>query len=105
MLSVLPPPIAVEAVRRVVLTETPTIGLRGYPVDRTVLERQEHTVDVEGRPVRVKTARLDGEVVNAMPEWDDVVAAAATLGRPIKQVLRAAHTAVEQQPSARDHQL
>ena len=87
------------------LTETSTIGLRCYPVDRTVLERQEHTVDVEGRPVRVKTARMDGKAVNAMPEWDDVVAAAAALGRPVKQVLLAAHTAAQQQPPASDHRL
>ena len=34
---------------------------------------------------------LDGEVVNAMPEWEDVAAAAAALGRPAKLVLRDAH--------------
>jgi uncharacterized protein (TIGR00299 family) protein len=93
VLSVLAPPAAVDAVRRVVLTETTTIGLRAHAVERTVLDREERTVDVDGQPVRVKTARLDGEVVNAMPEWDDVVAAARALGRPVKQVLRDAHTA------------
>jgi uncharacterized protein (TIGR00299 family) protein len=96
VLSVLAPPPAVDAVRRVVLTETTTIGLRSHAVDRTVLDREEHTVDVDGQPVRVKTARLDGEVVNAMPEWDDVLAAAAATGRPVKQVLRAAHAAAAQ---------
>ena len=40
-----------------------------------------------GRPVRVKTGLLDGAVVNAQPEWDDVAAAAAALGRPAKDVL------------------
>jgi uncharacterized protein (DUF111 family) len=30
-------------------------------------------------------------VVNAMPEWEDVAAAAAALGRPAKSVLAAAH--------------
>jgi uncharacterized protein (TIGR00299 family) protein len=75
VLSVLAPPGAVDAVRRVVLTETTTIGLREHGVARTVLARAERTVDVDGQPVRVKTARWGGDVVNAMPEWDDVVAA------------------------------
>jgi pyridinium-3,5-bisthiocarboxylic acid mononucleotide nickel chelatase len=95
VLSVLAPPAAAAAVRRVVLTETTTIGVRAHLVGRTVLDRDERTVEVDGQPVRVKTARLDGSVVNTMPEWDDVVAAAAALDRPLKAVLRAAHTAAE----------
>jgi uncharacterized protein (DUF111 family) len=35
----------------------------------------------------VKVARLGGEIVNALPEYDDVVAAASLLGRPVKAVL------------------
>jgi len=93
VLSVLAPPQALAAVRRVVLTETTTVGLREHGTVRTVLERQERTVDIAGQPVRVKTARLDGAVVNAMPEWDDVVAAARALGRPVKDVLQDAHAA------------
>jgi uncharacterized protein (DUF111 family) len=96
VLSVLAPPGAVDAVRRVVLTETTTIGLREHGVTRTVLDRDERTVDVDGQPVRVKTARWGGDVVNAMPEWDDVVAAAAALRRPVKDVLQAAHTAARE---------
>jgi pyridinium-3,5-bisthiocarboxylic acid mononucleotide nickel chelatase len=92
---VLAPPAAAAAVRRAVLTETTTIGVRAHLVGRTVLDRDERTVEVDGQPVRVKTARLDGSVVNTMPEWDDVVAAAAALDRPLKAVLRAAHTAAE----------
>jgi uncharacterized protein (DUF111 family) len=62
-------------------------------VDRAVLDRAERTVHVDGQPVRVKLGLLDGEVVNAMPEWEDVAAAAAALGRPAKLVLAAAHAA------------
>ena len=57
------------------------------------LDRAERTVEVDGRPIRVKLGLLDDEVVNAMPEWEDVAAAAASLGRPAKQVLRDAHAA------------
>ncbi len=81
------------AVREVVFRETSTLGLRTTTVGKHALERAERTVDVDGRAVRVKLGLLDGEVVNAMPEWADVAAAAAALGRPAKQVLRDAHAA------------
>lgn len=93
VLSALCPDAVVDAVRRVMLTETTTIGLRVSRVQRTVLDRDECTVEVDGRPVRVKTARLGEDVVNVMPEWDDVVAAAKALGRPVKAVLLEAHAA------------
>ena len=81
------------AVREVVFRETSTLGLRETSVGKHALDRAERTVDVDGRRVRVKLGLLDGEVVNAMPEWDDVAAAAVALGRPAKQVLRDAHAA------------
>ena len=87
VLSVLCAPGVVDLVRRTVLTQTSSIGLRTYPVDRTVLHRHEDVVDVSGQPVRVKRALLDGRVVNASPEWDDVAAAALALGLPAKLVL------------------
>lgn len=90
-LSVLCAPAVTPAVRRVVFRETSTLGMREQNLGKHALERQEATVEVGGRPVRVKLGRLDGEVVNVMPEWDDVAAAADALGRPAKQVLLDAH--------------
>ncbi|MCY7364348.1 MAG: nickel pincer cofactor biosynthesis protein LarC, partial [Frankiaceae bacterium] len=92
-LSVLCGPAEVAAVREVVFRETSTLGLREQVVGKTALARAERTVEVDGRWVRVKLGLLGGEVVNAMPEWEDVAAAAAALGRPAKQVLRDAHAA------------
>jgi uncharacterized protein (TIGR00299 family) protein len=89
-LSVLLPGEHAAAIRRVVFTETSAIGLREHAVSKTALERAVLTVEVGGVPVRVKVASLDGEVVNAQPEYDDVAAAAARLARPIKTVLAAA---------------
>ena len=44
-------------------------------------------VEVDGQPIDVKLARHVGVLVNAMPEYDDVVRAAAALGRPVSDVL------------------
>jgi uncharacterized protein (TIGR00299 family) protein len=90
-LSVLCDDAAVERLRELVFRETSTLGVREQRVAKTALQRLERAVDVDGQRIRVKLGLLRGEVVNVMPEWDDVAAAAAVLGRPAKQVLRAAH--------------
>lgn len=41
-------------------------------------------------PCGIKLARLGGVVVNAVPAYDDVAAAATALGRPVKTVLAVA---------------
>ena len=92
-LSVLCPATGAPALREVVFRETSTLGLRETVVGKVALERRVVTVDVGGRQVRVKLGLLSGEVVNAMPEWEDVAGAAAALGRPAKVVLRDAHAA------------
>ena len=81
------------AAHRILFTETSTIGLRQAPVERRALARQFHVVDVDGHEIRVKTALLDGLVVNAQPEYEDVASAAEQLCRPVKVVLAAANAA------------
>jgi uncharacterized protein (TIGR00299 family) protein len=86
----------VAPVSEVVFRETSTLGLREFDVGRRTLQRAERTVEVDGQRIRVKLGLLHGDVVNAMPEWEDVAAAAAALGRPAKQVLRDAQAAAQQ---------
>lgn len=78
---------AIDVVRRVLFVESSTIGVRTTQVHKSALDREWIDVDVEGQRVRVKVARLDGEVVSVNPEWDDVRAAATALGRAAKDVL------------------
>jgi uncharacterized protein (DUF111 family) len=99
-LSALAPADRLEEIRRVIFTESSTIGLREHSVGKRALAREVRTVQVEGVDVRVKVALLDGEVVNASPEFDDVAAAAAQLGRPVKAVLAAAVAAANDPDAA-----
>ena len=94
-LSVLCSGAVVADVQRIVFTETSTIGVRTHHVGKRALPRTESTVDVDGQPIRVKVAGLDGEVVNTNPEYDDVVAAAQALQRPVKAVLAQAVAAAQ----------
>jgi pyridinium-3,5-bisthiocarboxylic acid mononucleotide nickel chelatase len=98
-LSVLTDPQHADAVRRVVFTESSTIGMRENRVVKRALVREMRTVTVDGVDIAVKVALLDGEVTNVAPEYDDVAAAAARLGRPVKAVLAAAVAAAHALPT------
>jgi uncharacterized protein (TIGR00299 family) protein len=95
-LSALVPENAVERVRAVMFRETSSIGVRTTVVGKHALDRSWTPVDVDGATIRVKVAMLDGAVVNASPEWDDVAAAAAALGQPVKSVLAKAIAAARE---------
>lgn len=92
-LSALVPAELLPQVRREVFRQTSTIGVREIAYGKTALEREMHAVTVGGRQVRVKLARLEGEVLNVQPEYDDVAAASAATGRPVKDVLAEAGAA------------
>ncbi|MCW2601348.1 MAG: uncharacterized protein JWM02_3177 [Frankiales bacterium] len=96
-LSVLCEQARAPVLRAVVFRETSTLGLRECSVDRHTLARTESTVEVAGHTIRVKTALLDGVVVNRNPEWEDVLAAATALGRPARDVLAEAVSLVRPQ--------
>ena len=86
-LSALVPLGAAAAVRSVVFTQTPALGLREQVVRKHALGRQWVSVDVHGQPVRIKQGTFEGRVVSAQPEYEDVLAAADATGRPVKSVL------------------
>ncbi|MEN3307678.1 MAG: pyridinium-3,5-bisthiocarboxylic acid mononucleotide nickel chelatase [Micromonosporaceae bacterium] len=94
-LHVLCPLQTVGAVRAAVFAHTTTIGLRETALRKHPLDRQMSTVDVDGQPVAVKLAVLDGRLVNASVEFDDVLRAAQALGRPAKAVLAQANAAAQ----------
>ena len=99
-LSVLVATDRADGVRREVYRQTSTIGLREQRVGKHELDRSMATVELDGHTIGVKVARLDGEVVNVQPEFEDVAAAARALGRPVKTVMAEAIAAAR---GAGDH--
>jgi len=87
-----------ERVVRRLLTESPTLGVRAWPVQRTVLDRTHVEVETPFGPVRVKVGSLDGETLNAAPEYEDVRARAEAAGVPFKQVWAEALAAYARRP-------
>ncbi|MGZ5401477.1 MAG: nickel pincer cofactor biosynthesis protein LarC2, partial [Nocardioides sp.] len=86
-LSVLVAADRATVVRATIFRHTSTIGVREIPLGKHALDREVTSVEVGGATIAVKLARHDGLLVNAMPEYDDVVRAAAALDRPVSDVL------------------
>jgi len=81
------------AIRRLILDRTPALGVRQCVVERELLDRTWVDVEVLGAKVRIKVGHRDGVVVHATPEFDDVAALAAAVGRPVRDVLEHAAAA------------
>ncbi|MBE6469801.1 MAG: LarC family nickel insertion protein [Coriobacteriaceae bacterium] len=83
--------LAADATRleEVVLTETPTIGVRRQLMERVVLARREASVETPFGPVRVKVVTLPDGSERAKPEHDDLAAIARREGLPLAAVRRA----------------
>ncbi|NIZ89913.1 nickel pincer cofactor biosynthesis protein LarC [Kineosporiaceae bacterium B12] len=92
-LEVLAAPDRADALSDAVLRHTSTLGVRRSPVTRDVLDRDHHAVDVDGHTVRIKVGHRGGLVVQAMPEFEDVVALARARGTAVQDALLAAHAA------------
>ena len=73
-----------------ILRETPTLGVRSHPVERTVLDRRFETVETPYGPVKMKIGSLPGRDLNATPEFEDCAQLARDKAVPVKEVLAAA---------------
>lgn len=85
-LTLLVEPVDLDRISRLVFRETTTIGLRHREVLRRVLDRERVLVETTAGPIHMKVARLDGEIVNAAPEYDDCHEAAIRTGLPLREI-------------------
>ena len=83
-LSVLCAPEDRDRLAALIFRETTTLGLRSTLQSRWVLDREILEVPTEWGPVRVKAGRLNGEIVNLSPEYEDLREIALRSGQPLK---------------------
>ena len=79
---------ALESAIEACLCETTTLGVRWHEVGRVALARESVTVRMDGRPVRVKSARRPGGIRTSKAEIDDLATVAG--GHADRERLRAA---------------
>ncbi|MGE5446924.1 MAG: nickel pincer cofactor biosynthesis protein LarC [Bacteroidales bacterium] len=87
-LNVLCAPDKVARMKQLIFTHTTTIGLRESVIHKSVLPREEITVDTRFGTVRVKQCLYEGKVVRSKPESDDVKAIALRENISIDEVER-----------------
>lgn len=73
-----------EAIEDLIFCHTTTIGIRRYPIERTVLPRKMFSLETPYGTVRVKQVRR-GEMVFNYPEYEDVARCADVSGRPFQE--------------------
>jgi uncharacterized protein (DUF111 family) len=94
--SVLADPLSAPALAAVLTAETGTLGVRAGTWQKWPQPREVATVEVGGHPIRVKVTPGGRRKV----EFDDAAAAAAALGRPVREVLVEAEAAASRTASA-----
>jgi pyridinium-3,5-bisthiocarboxylic acid mononucleotide nickel chelatase len=96
MLGVVARRIDEPALARLILSETSTMGLRVQPVYRYTAQREIHTVTTSYGEIPVKVKLLDGQPIQAMPEYDACVKLADEKNVPLADVYTAALLAGQQ---------
>jgi uncharacterized protein (TIGR00299 family) protein len=87
----------VEAVEAVLFDETTTLGVRRWPVRRTVLARRTHRVQTEWGPVEGMLGGREGSSPRFAPEFESCRRVATEHGVPLRVVYEAAQKAFDPQ--------
>jgi len=78
-------PGAAQAMIELVLTESTTLGLRAWPVERHTLPRESRELDTPWGPLQVK-AVLRGECTELVPEYEACRRVARETGLPLRDI-------------------
>ncbi|MFS0612865.1 nickel insertion protein [Bacillus subtilis] len=92
LLTTLAPQALESALTNILLEETTTLGVRSSSSARTILERKLVTVDTPYGPIRIKQAIKDGNIIRALPEYEDVKRVAFEHKLPFQKVYKEALT-------------
>ena len=90
VLSLLAPAENAESLRERIFRSTTTFGIRFYPVQREILERQMKTIQTPYGEVPVKQGFYKGELITVAPEYDACAKLAQAQGVSVRQVYEAA---------------
>ena len=86
MLSVLCSKNIAPEMKSIIFNNSTTIGVREYPVTKTVLERQEKEIETELGKVRVKCSYFQGKEIRFKPEFEDLKNLATEHGLSLNEV-------------------
>ena len=76
----------VMEMKTVLFEQATTIGLREYPVQKSMLRREEKTVTTKLGDVRIKESYFNGKRVRVKPEFEDCKKLALQYGKSIEEI-------------------
>ena len=76
-----------EELTELIFRETTTIGVRHSVIERNTLQRESILVKTDLGSVAVKVARLNGKILNAVPEYEECRKFAMERSLPLKEVI------------------
>ncbi len=89
VVSVLCPFVAVEQCKQILFSQTTTLGIRAYTVNRYSLPRELTTVTLYGEEIRIKQSHRYNEL-SPKPEYEDCKKVALKTGKPLYQIMEEA---------------
>ena len=90
LLTVLCRPESEASLEKLLFRETTTLGIRRREEERVTLDREFVTVETQFGRIRMKIASAQGEILNAMPEYEDCRRGAREHGVALRGVMEAA---------------
>ena len=95
ILSVLCNQEVVEQLEEIIFTETTTLGIRKYNVEREVLERKFDKVTTRFGQVTIKYAFRNGKLLKFTPEYEECRLIAENTNTPLIQIMNEVMSDVE----------
>ncbi len=86
-MQVLATPADLERFVRMLLTHTTTFGIRWRLENRIKLPREIRSIHTRFGPIRMKIGWIDGNIVQAAPEYEDCRLAAERHGVPVRRIM------------------
>ena len=78
----------IETLKNILLTETTSIGIRDYKVNKTSLERKFSDIKTKWGKVKIKSSWLNGVKVHVKPEYEDCKEIARTKNISLDEVMK-----------------
>lgn len=95
-LSVVAHPVDEARLAALIIKESSTFGVRCYRMNRYTTGRQFQQVSVSGGSAQIKLKIVDGEIVEAVPEYDSVAALARQTGQPWREIYEEVRQAAQE---------
>jgi uncharacterized protein (TIGR00299 family) protein len=95
-LSVLCHTAAVDTILETLFTETSTLGIRKYPVEKVMLQRKSFKIHTQYGDVAVKSGYYKGAMVKSKPEYNDCKRIAREKNISIQEIYKAVESALKE---------